>query len=76
MRGGSDLSGGDDLCEGVVEDGLVSDQVEEVDAVHVEGQDVLTALQRIIITPHLPREIIIKPFCNFVKTLLSHRKEA
>ena len=44
MRGGPDLSGGDDLCEGVVEDGLMSDQVQEVDTVHIERQDVLTAL--------------------------------
>ena len=52
MGGGPDLSGGDDLCEGVVEDGLVGDQVQEVDAVHVEGQDVLAALQWIIVPPH------------------------
>ena len=44
MRGGPDLSGGDDLGEGVVEDGLMSDQVQEVDTVHIERQDVLTAL--------------------------------
>ena len=52
MRGGPDLSGGDDLGEGVVEDGLVGDQVKEVDAVHVERQDVLAALQRVIIPSH------------------------
>ena len=35
MRDVSYLSSGDDLSEGVVEDGLVGDQVQEVDTVHV-----------------------------------------
>ena len=38
------LPGGDDLGEGVVEDGLVGDEVEEVDPVLVEGQDVLVGV--------------------------------
>ena len=54
------LSCGDDLGEGVVEDGLVGDQVQEVDTVHVERQDVLTALQGIIVTPNLGRESIFE----------------
>ena len=38
------LPGGDDFCEGVVQDGLVGDEVEEVDPVLVEGQDVLVGV--------------------------------
>ena len=53
MRDVSYLSSGDDLSEGVVEDGLVCDQIKEVDTMHIERQDVLTALQRVIISPHL-----------------------
>ena len=74
MRGGPHLSGGDDLCEGVMEDGLVGDQVQEVDTVHVQRQDVLTALQRIIVSPHLRRMKIIK--MRSLKTMMSYRKEA
>ena len=73
MRAGPDLSGGDDLCEGVVEDGLVCDQIQEVDTMHVERQDVLTALQGVIITPHLRREHYHQLWDHYY---LSYRKEA
>ena len=47
------LPGGDDLGEGVVEDCLVGDEVQEVDAVHVQRQDVLAPLHGVVITSHL-----------------------
>ena len=50
---GLHLAGGDDLGEGVVEDCLVGDQVQEVDAVHVQRQDVLAPLHGVVITSHL-----------------------
>ena len=75
LRGGPDLSGGDDLGEGVVEDGLVGDQVQEVDTVHVERQDVLTALQRVIITPHLQRGNMVIEYM-MGSCLSCYRKEA
>ena len=50
---GLHLPGGDDLGEGVVEDGLVGDQVQEVDTVLVQSQDVLATLHRVAVPPHL-----------------------
>ena len=50
---GLHLAGGDDLGEGVVEDGLVGDQVEEVNSVFVESEDVFTALHGIAVSADL-----------------------
>ena len=50
---GLHLPGGDDLGEGVVEDGLVGDQVQKVDTVFVESQDMLTTLHWITVSSHL-----------------------
>ena len=47
------LPGGDDLGEGVVEDGLVGDEVEEVNSVFVECEDVFTALHGIAVSADL-----------------------
>ena len=43
------------LRVGVVENCLVGDQVEEVDAVLVEGQDMLPALHRLALTADLQK---------------------
>ena len=40
------------LSKRVVQDGLVRDQVQEVDAVLIEGEDVLAALHRVSVPPH------------------------
>ena len=50
---GLHLARGDDLGEGVVEDGLVGDQVQEVDSVLVQSQDVLAPFHRVAVSPHL-----------------------
>ena len=47
------LPGGDDLGEGVVEDGLVGDEVEEVNSVFVECEDVFTALHGVAVSADL-----------------------
>ena len=50
---GLHLAGGDDLCEGVVQDGLVGDQVQEVHPMLVECKNVLTSFYWITVTTHL-----------------------
>ena len=47
------LPGGYDLSEGVVEDGLVGDEVEEVNSVFVECEDVFTALHGVAVSADL-----------------------
>ena len=48
------------------------DQIKEVDTMHIERQDVLTALQRVIISPHL--RIKISKCCSLIKLCITAKK--
>ena len=50
---GLHLSRGDDLSEGVVQDCLVGDQVQEVNSMLVQCKNVLTSLNRVAVTTNL-----------------------